>query len=217
MILIEAKNIKSSIVASFNGKSVWYEKDLVFSILAALFFLLCFLPFGFVAPVIFLPYVFALQKKCLFACKEKRRLKAREIFFSARRFGRCFCIFITKIFSLLLILPFWSLSFTSQILSECEDLDFKGVVLLSFELTKGNKLKVLQCQIFGLAFLAFSASVSFGIVCLLHLIFGLSLFAQLTIFVLIICLVLFCFILPVCEKWIESLFISARNDRIKDV
>lgn len=214
MFLIDAKVIRETFANCFQKNWKWYEDCLLFSLVIFVVMLGCIVPFGFFIPIFLLPYFFTIEKACLLARDERKTFGFKKIFYSARRYGRCFCIYCVKMLTSLF--SFFSLSFVGHILAECRDLDFKGVLLLSRELTKGEKLKILSIWIFCLFLFTTLFIICFLITLLLKEIFSLSLHFQVTIFLGAILLSLEFFIFPFWNKSLEGLYKQAKLNKVSE-
>ena len=216
MYLLDAYGIKNLIGDCFSKKFSWYEKSLLssFFVFASLF--CCAIPVGFLIPLFFLPYFLVIERKILLAQTNQNKLKNNDFLPSARRYFRSFCIFIVKIFGCIFIFPIFSLPFTSYILSECEDLDFKGVLILSGTLARGNRLKLFFHMLFLLAVLCLAVMVTF-----LGLLVAQN-FVKIPQSVIMVCLIfvslvtLFCVCIPLWEKFVEQIYLNSKSTPTKE-
>ena len=214
MHLVDIYEIKKVILSCFREEGVWYEKSLLFSVLILTSFLFCILPFGFVVSLLLLPYIFVVQKDIMLAGSRKTFLK--RFWLSARRYGRCLCIFVTKLASAVFVIPFLSLVFVGHIQSECEELDFKGVILLSRELSQRNKLKIFSYLLFLAFLLSISVSIGFTFLILLKACCQLSHQAQLSVMFGVLVFALVFVILPLWEKYMEGLYLRLKSLKTKE-
>ena len=214
MFLFDAKVIRETFTNCFKRNWYWYEASLIFSLIIFVVMLGCIVSFGFFIPIFLLPYFFTIEKACLLAREERKTFGIKKIFYSARRYGRCLCIYCVKLLTSLF--SFFSLSFVGHILAECRDLDFKGVLLLSRELTKGEKLKILSIWIFSLFLFTTLSIICFLISLLLKEIFSLSLQFHVTVFLSTILFSLTFLVFPFWNKSLEGLYRQAKVSKVAE-
>ncbi len=214
MFLVDIYEIKNVTLSCFRGSGSWYEKSLLFSVLILMCLLFCILPFGFVVPLLLLPYIFIVQKDFMLT-REKKKLMKR-LWFSARRYGRCLCIFVVKMVSGILVIPFLSFVFVGHIQSECEELDFKGVLLLSKELSRGNRLKIFLFLLFLGFLISIFVSIGFACLVLLKSCCTLSYQVQLSLLFGTLTFALVFIILPLWEKYVEDFYLKQKRLKTKE-
>ncbi len=214
MFLVDIYEIKNVTLSCFRGSGSWYEKSLLFSVLILMCLLFCILPFGFVVPLLLLPYIFIVQKDFMLT-REKKKLMKR-LWFSARRYGRCLCIFVVKMVSGILVIPFLSFVFVGHIQSECEELDFKGVLLLSKELSRGNRLKIFLFLLFLIFLISIFVSIGFACLVLLKSCCTLSYQVQLSLLFGTLTFALVFIILPLWEKYVEDFYLKQKRLKTKE-
>ncbi len=216
MNFVDVKQTGLAFRSCFKTQSSWYETELFFSVLTVSTFLFCLLPFGFVATVFLLPYIIVAEKMVLVCKAEKRKFFCRNFLFSARRYGRCFCILITRVVSVVLVVPYLSLAFSSFILSDCKELDYKGVLILSNELSKGNKAKMIWQMLFLSACFVLQEIIVFGLAKFVGIFTTVSpqvLFKILLSFALV---GVVCIYLPLWRKYIENLYLDSKWQKLKE-
>ena len=215
MFLLDAYGIKNLIGDCFSKKFSWYEKSLLSSFFVFALLSCLAIPFGFLIPLFSFPYFLVLEKKFLLAQTNQIKTAKNDFLPSARRYFRSFCVFIVKTFGCFLIFPIFCLPFTSYILSECEDLDFKGVLILSGTLARGNRLKLFFHILFLLAVLCLAVIVTF-----LGLLVAQN-FVKIPQSVIMVCLIfvslvtLFCVCIPLWEKFVEQIYLNSKSTPIK--
>lgn len=158
--------------------------------------------------------------------KEKHAyVKYEAIFVSLKKYLKMFCIaiiklFMTSFFTVLLIVPgiiyFATYSFSSLILYENDDLDVKGVLMLSKELTQGFRLQIIFWLMLSAAIVCVSMTLAFFVIML----FDLFLFVPSTVYIVFVLgfgiLSVVIFALPMMEIVLADLYISSKNKRIKE-
>ena len=216
MFLLDAYGIKNLIGDCFSKKFSWYEKSLLSSFFVFALLSCLAIPFGFLIPLFFLPYFLVLEKKMFLAQTNQNKLKKNDFLPSARRYFRSFCIFIVKIFGCFLIFPIFCLPFTSYILSECEDLDFKGVLILSGTLARGNRLKLSFHMIFLLALLCLAVIATFLGLLVAQNFVKISKISMLVCLIFVSLVTLFCVCIPLWEKFVEQIYLNSKSTHTKE-
>lgn len=217
MNFLDAYEIKILFTDCFDRRYSWYEKSLFFSCLILCSFLLCLLPFGFFLFIFLLPYLLLVEKKVLLSQTKDTKLSKKDFFPSVRRYFRAFCIFLVKLIGSIFVFPLLSLSFTSYILSECEDLDFKGVLLLSGTISKGNRKKLFCYAVFLFAVASLSMIVTTLILLLFQSFvnFGARIWWICEIFALL--MTVSCVCIPLWRKLIERTYLNSKFLHRKDI
>lgn len=211
MLLSDFDEIKTAVKTCFFGDKMWYEKSLLFTTALLLTLSSSLLPYGFVLSILILPYLLFAKTK---AQMTETKLAPKTFLLSARRYGRCFCLFVTKVLSAIFVLPFLSLTFSKHIQCDCKDLDFKGVLLLSRELARGVRQRIFAFGLFLLAVFALCGGLFAGATILLKKWLFLPNFAQITILFGGLFVMLAIFVLPVWDKYIENLYLRLKKEKI---
>ncbi len=215
MKCLDFSPIKINFRSCFKLKSSWYERAVIFAVLIEIACLLLFVRYGFVSLLLVLPYLLVVEKKVLISKQNNKSLTWRNFVLSARRYGRCLCVFMIRLLGLVFIYPFFSLTFSSFVLSDCEELDFKGVLILSNELSKGKRLKMFMYFL-----MLFSVCLSIIIVSFLILQLTSRLCAvPMNIYKMVLFgvgfFVVACFLVPMWRKYVEMLYLEQKTETIR--
>ena len=216
MFLIDIDEIKNLFLSCFNGKETWYERCLVCLVVFFALLLICLLPYGFVLPLFVLPYFLIVKKTVLLSNCYQRKISWKKLLLSARRYGRSFCIIATKVLCGILLVPLLSFVFTGYVQCECEELDYKGVLMLSRELVKGCRGKIFMFLLFLVCLSVFSFATVLGVVIILKTTCNLSSQAQIILMLLGGLILLIFVILPLWEKYIENLYLRRKSGKIEE-
>lgn len=210
-----AFQIKTNIKDCFKTKSSWFESALIFAMLTQLLLLLFYVKFGFVLLLLVLPYLVVIEKKVLISKTGKDRLTWRDFVFSARRYGRCFCVFVAKILGGLFIYPLLSLTFSSFVLCDCKDLDFKGVLLLSNELSKGKKIKIMLYFLTIISILLCMIEILFLFLQLIDAFCFVPINVYWIVMLSGLSFGIACFVFPMWRKFCEKLYLLQKTETIR--
>lgn len=123
---------------------------------------------------------------------------------------------MTKLLGGVFVLPLLTLVFTGYIQSECEELDFKGVILLSRELVRGSRFKVLLFALCLYCLFVVWFSLVSVVVLVLKNHLGLSRRAMVIVMLSAMLIALVFAILPLWGKFVESLYLKLKKDKIKE-
>ncbi len=149
--------------------------------------------------------------------------KLEDIFISLKKYIRIFCVFVIKtlmiaFWTCLFIVPgvicFLNYCFSANILYESDDLDAKGVLLLSKELVKGKRYTIFFYMLLALVAICVAASSMFLII----LLFDAFLFVPQIYYVIFICLAglitLLLVSLPMVQIAIADCYLAAKQEII---
>ena len=215
MTFVDVFELKTNLKNCFKLNCSWYEDAVFFSMLTILSLLLLFVKFGFVLLILLLPYLLVVEKQVLIAKRNNKKLTWRDFVFSARRYGRFFCVFLTKILGHIFIFPALSLTFSNFILSDCKELDFKGVLILSNELARGKRFKIFMYGLTLFSMFLFSVMLAFLILQFVEIFCNVS--TQFYAIVLIGASLssLICLCIPMWRMYVEKLYLGQKTDTIR--
>lgn len=156
--------------------------------------------------------------------KEKgQNCRYEDVFVSLKKYIKIFCMAVVKMFMVLfwtvmLIVPgvvcLLNLSFTGLILYESEDLDVKGIIMLSKELTKGYRWTIFFWALISLASICVAMSLAFMIVVLFDYFLVVSNVVYIVVVLSTAILDFILFALPMMEFTITDCYILAKQKRI---
>ena len=167
----KAENIFAPFVKSGDTLS-----DIVFAnlILLSAVLLTVFLPVVNLAlPVLVFLYMEVGLFGFVLVCENDGRARFEEMFVHIKKFVRIFCVFVVKLFTIafwlcVFIVPgvvcFLNYSFSSLIIFENGEIDARGVLMLSKELTKGHRLKIFLSMLIALASVCAAVAIMFAII-----------------------------------------------------
>ena len=174
-----------------------------------------------------LPILFAIYFEVglsLFVLKKERgeHCKYEDLFVSIKKYIKIFCTAVVKMVlvtvgMVLLIVPgvIWliSYSFTGLILAESDDLDVKGVLILSKELTKGYKWQICFWGLLSLA----AVCVVMTLVFLIILIFDIFLSVPSAVYIVLVLgagfFALIILAMPMMQLMIADCYIMAKTKK----
>ena len=174
-----------------------------------------------------LPILFAIYFEVglsLFVLKKERGelCKYEDLFVSIKKYIKIFCTAVVKMVlvtvgMVLLIVPgvIWliSYSFTGLILAESDDLDVKGVLILSKELTKGYKWQICFWGLLSLA----AVCVVMTLVFLIILIFDIFLSVPSAVYIVLVLgagfFALIILAMPMMQLMIADCYIMAKTKK----
>lgn len=162
-------------------------------------------------------YGFVLNKENNKPCKYE------DLFVSIKKYIKIFCTAVVKIFMIL----FWSLflivpgvicalnyAFSCLIIKESDDLDVKGILMLSKELTNGYRWQMFFYMLLSAASVCVSMTFIFSII----LLFDLFLVVPSTIYIVLVLMAgMLDFVLlavPMCEIAITDCYILAKQQKM---
>lgn len=194
-------------------------------IVIAVCFLSFFVPFlSFGLPILFFIYFEPSLAGFILNSQMSKTAKYENLFENIKNFIRNFCVFVVKmvviifylcIFIIPGIISFLDFCFTPLILYESENLDAKGVLMLSKELVKGKRLQIFWCLIFSF----FVVCAVTGIMILVVYLFGLFMIIPFNFYLIfgIIAGVLssILFALPFTEISITSVYIASKMEKVR--
>ncbi len=201
--------------------------DIIFANLIALagIMLSAFIPIlSFALPILFYIYIevglygFIMQKQL------DIKTKFENLFVSLKKYVRVFCVFVIKMILIMFwlcifIVPgvvcFLNYCFTANILFETDNLDAKGVLILSKELVKGYRATIFLYMGIALASLAVAVTAMFLILMLFDVFFVISPTFYIIFLIVAMMLDFILVALPLVETVIVNCYIDAKKNRIQ--
>lgn len=160
--------------SDYNTKRTISDLILANAFVVAVIIISAFIPFLSLSfPLLFSIY-FEVGLSIFVLKKEKGQYsKYEDLFVSLKKYIKIFCVAIIKLilvvlWSILLVVPgiicLLKYSFTSFILAENNEIDAKGILMLSGELTKGYRLMICFWGLISLASICVAMSLMFSII-----------------------------------------------------
>lgn len=215
MTLVDVFELKADFKNCFKLKSSWYEQAVLFSILTVLSLMLLFVKFGFVLLILLMPYHFVTEKTVLISKQNKEKLTWRDFVVSARRYGRFFCIFMIKLLGCVFVFPVLSLTFSSFVLSDCKELDFKGVLILSNELARGRRFKLFMYGLALFSMLLFGVVLAFLSLQIFRIFCQISTHTYAVVLLSVSLIILACVCIPMWRMYVEKLYLGQKTETVR--
>ncbi len=203
--------------------------DIIFCNLIAIsaIFLSLFLPLANFALPVLVFFYFEVGVAKFLLCKE-RGLACRyeQIFVSLAKYMKIFCLSVVKIFMalfglILFVVPgvicLLNHCFTPFVLAENDELDVKGILMLSKELVYGFRWKIFLFAMLGLLALGASGALMFLIVLLFDAFLVVPMFVYVICIVMAVVLALIVLALPMVQIAITDYYILAKQTKIRNI
>ena len=201
-----------------------YDVVLANLIVLAAIFAATFVPiFSLALPILLFIYLeiglwgFVLNKEMWKCCKYE------DIFVSIKRYTKFFCMAVAKLFMIL----FWTIclivpgiicalnySFTGIILYESPDLDVKGTLMLSKELTKGYRWNIFFWWLLSLASICAAMTIMFFVVMFFDMFMAVSVTAYIILVLAAGMLDFVVLVVPMIELSIVDYYILAKRKKV---
>lgn len=204
-------------------RAIW---DIVFANIIAIvaIILSAFIPiFSLALPIILFIYLetglwgFVLKKET------GKSVKFEDIFLPLKNIIKVFCVFVLKtvmfIFGTVLfivpgIISATTYAFTPMIIFESPDLDAKGVLMLSKELSKGYRLKILFAFLLCLTSICATLSLAFYIVFIFDVFFEVASFVYIVVVLTVGIFETLVMAIPMYQIVIVDCFIDSKNKKV---
>lgn len=205
-----------------------YSRTLYDAILANLIALTAIVLSMFIPVVSFgLPFLIAIYFEIglwgyIYKKEKGQNCRYEDVFVSIKKYIKIFCMAVAKIFMVLFwtvmfivpgVICLLNLSFTGLILYESDDLDVKGIIMLSKELTKGYRWVIFFWALVSLASICVAMSLAFMIIVLFDYFLVVSNIVYIVVVLSAAILDFVLFALPMMEFTITDCYILSKQKR----
>lgn len=201
--------------------------DIIFAnlIMLTAIFGVSFIPFFSITLPIFFMFYFKVGVYGYVLKKQKGEVcKFEEIFVSVKKTIKIFCTAVVKVFLILFWLIWFivpgaicmlDLSFTNLILAETDDLDVKGILMLSKELTKGYRWNIFFYFMLAVCSVCVAMTFMFSIILLFDLFLIVPNWFYILFVVLAGILDIVLLAIPMLQIAITDCYIKAKTTKMK--
>lgn len=200
--------------------------DIIYANLIVLFsvFLSAFIPIVSLAlPFLFIVYFEVGLFGFIYKSESGERYHFEDLFISIKKFIKVFCIYVIKMFLILFwtcifivpgVLTMLNYSFTPLIIFESDDLDAKGVLALSKEMTKGYRWNIFFYELLALASVCVAMTLMFLFILFFDVFFFVPAYFYILFVVLAGVLDFVLVALPIVEIAIVDNFIKSKQEKV---